>query len=157
MGAIYTSGLRSTPSAVSFNDITSRSSPMANPIPGAAGPPSASDKSVVAPSAEDRVLRSQRAVREFESCTRVVVEAAHQAVVERESNPTLVRISCTASKCLRRIFAEELRDARQRFDDWLILRHFAVEHAQRIRHRAALAVVAHLSRPPAPTPCAMLR
>src|SRR5580704_5116302 len=43
IAATYTSGLRSTPSAVSFNDITSRSSPMANPIPGAAGPPRASD------------------------------------------------------------------------------------------------------------------
>src|SRR5580704_297822 len=44
-GAIYTSGLHSTLSAGvdSCNDITRRSSPIAKPIPGAAGPPSASE------------------------------------------------------------------------------------------------------------------
>src|SRR5580704_5125326 len=42
-------------------------------------------------------------------------------------------------------FIEKLADARQFVDDGLVGRNFAVEHAQRIRHGAALAISAHLS------------
>jgi hypothetical protein len=45
---------------------------------------------------------------------------------------------------LRQGFVEELADARQRFDDRLIGGDFAIEHAQGIGHRPALAIGAHL-------------
>src|SRR5207302_6761039 len=43
------------------------------------------------------------------------------------------------------VFAEKLSDAWQSFDDRLILWHLTVEHAQGIRHRPSLTVLAHPS------------
>ena len=42
--------------------------------------------------------------------------------------------------------AQMIQDRRQRVDIGLILRHLAIQHAQRIRHRAPLAIRAHVRR-----------
>ena len=126
---------------------------MAKPIPGACGPPSDSDKSVIAAAAENRVLRAQGAVSKLECRARVIVEAAHQAIVEREGNADGVQNRLHLLEMLAATLIQKLADARQLLDDRLVFGNFAVKHAQRIGHRAALAVGAHLE-PPARVPCA---
>ena len=139
--------LAQTASADSCNAITSRSSPMAKPIPERCGPPSDSDKPVVSPAAEDRVLRAQRSVRELKRRSRVVIQPSHQAVVQREGNadgvsgsPAPLRNVCGKAS------SRNCADARKLLDDRLVLGNFAVKHAQRIGDGAALAIHAHVRR-----------
>jgi hypothetical protein len=58
-------------------------------------------KSVIAAAAEDCILGAQRSVREFERGARVVIEAAHQAVVQGEGDADRGQNFFTASKCVR--------------------------------------------------------
>ena len=62
---------------------TSRSKPDGEADPRRLGPADRLAQPVVAPAAEQRVLRAQPAVRELEGRARVVVEAAHQPRIQR--------------------------------------------------------------------------
>ena len=101
-------------------------------------------QSVVAAAAEHCVLRAQAAVGELKRRARVVVESAHQAIVDRVGHAAASSMARTAAKCSGS-FVEVIADPRQRVDDRLIFGNLAVEHAQRIGLGAALAVGAHLA------------
>src|SRR6185437_1938635 len=100
-------------------------------------------EAVIAPSAEDGVLRSKRSVREFKSCARVVVEPAHQAMIDFKRYADAFQNSFHFLEMFFARVVEVIKNARQCLDDRLIFRNFAVEHAQRIGDSAALAISAH--------------
>ena len=83
-------------------------------------------------------------MRKFERSARVVIEPAHQTVVQRKWDPYLGKNFLHRFEMLSAFLVEKLADARQRLDDRLILGHFAIEDAQRIGDRTALAIDAHL-------------
>src|SRR4029077_6784400 len=95
--------------------------------------------------AQQRVLRTQTAMREFKGRARVVIEAANQAMIPMIRNTACIKRRAYCRKVRRRCFVERICDAGESVDDRLILRHLAIEHAQRIRLRASLAVNTHLS------------
>src|SRR5205814_7706520 len=70
-------------------------------------------QSVVAPAAENRILRAQRAMREFERGSRVVVQSAYQSVIEREWYAHFGQDSLHRFEVFAGVFAEKLGDARQ--------------------------------------------
>ena len=82
-------------------------------------------------------------MREFEGGTSVVIQASHQAIIfdvrdlNRVQDFLYFFIVSSAS------IIEKLMDGGQSLYDGLVLRNLAVEDPQWIRHRAALAVVAH--------------
>src|SRR5262249_32620943 len=100
-------------------------------------------EAIVAAAAQNRVLRAQGAVRELECGAGVVIETAHQAVVEGEGNSDRFQNSLHLVEVLAAGLVEKLSDAWQRCNDRLVFGNFAVEHAQRIGDGAALAVGAH--------------
>ena len=65
---------------------------MAKPMPGARGAAEHFRQPVVAAAPKDRVLRTERAVGELKRGASVVVESAHQAVVQLNGTLTEVRI-----------------------------------------------------------------
>ena len=83
-------------------------------------------------------------MRELEGRAGVIVEAADQAVVQRERHAHGGEDGLYFREMLAAGLVEEFRDARQLFNDGLVGRHFAVEHAQRIGNGAALAITAHV-------------
>ncbi len=101
-------------------------------------------ESVVAATAEDRVLGSEGAVGELEGGARVVVEAPYQLVVPREGHADSLENRLDLVEVRAAALVEELADAGQFLDDGLILGNLAVKHAQGIGHGAALTVGAHL-------------
>src|SRR5712671_6793033 len=84
-------------------------------------------------------------MREFKCSAGVIIQAPYEAVVEGERDCDGFEDFLDLREVGVRGFAEKLGDAGKFFDDWLIFRDFAIEDAQRIRDRAALAVGAHLS------------
>ncbi len=87
-------------------------------------------KAIVTASPQHRVLRAQRAVHYFERGAHVVVEAAHHTGANFAPDVEVRAASV----------AEVIEYGRQRVDDRLVGLHLAIEHAQRIRFRAALAI-----------------
>src|SRR5215831_17364606 len=82
---------------------------------------------------------------ELKRGARVVVEAADEPVIQRKRHADFRQNLLHRRKVLTRVVSEKLRDARQVFNDRLILGYLAVKHAQRIRHGSPLAVATHLS------------
>jgi len=82
---------------------------------------------------------------ELEGGARVVVQPAHQPMVERVRNAGGVEGRSNRGEVNLRVLVEEVGDYRQRVDDRLVGRNLAVQHAQRIGDGAALAVRAHLA------------
>ena len=83
-------------------------------------------------------------MREFEGGARVVVEPAHQAVVQSEGHTHHLQDGLHLPEVFAASFIEKLADARQAVNDRLIARHLAIKHAQRIGHGPALAIGTHL-------------
>src|SRR6478735_927166 len=82
-------------------------------------------------------------MRKLKGRARVVVHAAHQAVVDGKRDFRGCKKFLHLGKVRAATFIQVVGHTRQLLDDRLVLRHFAVEHAQRIGDRAALAVRAH--------------
>src|ERR1700676_2266468 len=82
-------------------------------------------------------------MREFKRGPCVVIEPTHEPIIQRKRHSYLGQDLLHRLKVHAAPFVQKLADAGQRFDNWLILRHFAVKYAQRIRHRSALAIRAH--------------
>ena len=82
---------------------------MANPIPGALRTAQRFRKPVVAPAAEDRILRPQSAVGEFKCRARVVVEPAHQAIVQRKRHADRFQDLLHLLEMLAATFIQKLR------------------------------------------------
>ena len=80
---------------------------------------------------------------ELESRAGIVVEAAHEPVIQREWHANRFQDFLDLLEMLPARLIEKLADARQVFNDRLIFRNFAIKHAQRISHRAALAIDTH--------------
>ena len=100
-------------------------------------------EAVVAPAAEQRVLRAQRAAGDLKRRARVVVEPADQTRSDLVGNPALLELRKHAVEVLPALGTQMVEDARELGDDGLVGFHLAVKHAQRVRLRAALAVHAH--------------
>src|SRR5688572_7970169 len=99
---------------------------------------------VVTPAPEHRVLRTQGTVYELERGARVVIETADEAGLHRVDYSPIVEQLPDGCEMRQALPAKMVEDGGQRVDDGLIGRHLAVEHAQGIRHGAALAVMAHV-------------
>src|ERR1041384_1073548 len=82
-------------------------------------------------------------MREFKSRACVVVEPAHQTVVQRERHTNFGEDVTHRIEVRTARFAQELSDARQFLNDRLIFRNFAVKYAQRIGHSTPLTIAAH--------------
>ena len=102
-------------------------------------------EAVVAAAAEHAVLRAQLAAQHLERGAHVVVEPAHQAVAQAVGDAQQVQLAPHLGEVVAALRAEVVGDPRQGLDDRLVLGHLAVEHAQRVRLRAALAVGAELA------------
>ena len=126
--------------------ITRRSSPIENPMPGNALRAERFGQPVIAPAAQHRILRAQRPMHNLECRAHVIVQAAHHARPHFVGNPVIVQMRFHRVEMRPARLAQMILDGWQRFDDGLILGHFAIQHAQRIRYRAALAIVAHARR-----------
>src|ERR1700677_215308 len=112
------------------------------------GPPDRFREPVVASPTEQGVLRSKAAlarfvVNELKSRPRVVIEAAHQAMVVLVGHSTRVESRAHSGKMFLGALVERIPDTGQRGDDGLVFRMLAIEHAQRVGQRSALAILAH--------------
>ena len=76
---------------------------------GSAGAAQRFRKPVVAPAAEDRILRPQSAVGEFKRRPRVVVEPAHQSIVERKRHADSFQDLLHLLEMLAATFIQKLR------------------------------------------------
>ena len=83
-------------------------------------------KAVIASAAENRVLRAERAVRELEGRTGVVIQAAHQPVVDGERNVHGRKNLLHFGEVRAAAFVQIVGHARKLFDDRLVFRNFAV-------------------------------
>ena len=83
-------------------------------------------------------------MRELERGARVVVQPAHQAVIARVGHAGRIERRRHLREMRFRILIERIDNFGQRVNDRLVLGHLAVQHAQRIGDRAALAIHAHL-------------
>ena len=101
---------------------------------------------VVAPAAQHRILRAQRAVDHFERGAHVVIQAAHQPRAHLVCDAAIVEVLLHRVEMRAARVAEVIDDARQLLDDGLVRFHFAIQHAQRIGFGAALAIAAHPRR-----------
>src|SRR5437016_1367133 len=84
-------------------------------------------------------------MRKFEGAAGVVIQAAHQAVVQREWNTHFGQDFLHRFKVLSAWLVEKLADPRKLVDDGLILRNLAIENTKRVRHCTSLAIGAHFS------------
>ncbi len=100
-------------------------------------------KPVVAPAADHRVLGAQRAAGNLKRRPRVVVEPAHQARRNLIGKAARLKFARDAVEMLAALGVEVVDDLGQLLDDRLVRFHFAIEHAQRVGVRAALAIRAH--------------
>ena len=100
-------------------------------------------EAIVTSSAQDRILSAQRAMQHFERRAHVVVETANHARVHRKSDLAIGQKFAHRVKMRTAWIAEAIEDRGQLVDDRLVLRNFTVEHAQRVRLRAAPAIVTH--------------
>ena len=101
-------------------------------------------ETVIASAAEHGILRAEIAVHDFERGAHVVIEAAHQARLDFERDAAIGQIGLHRREVRLADFAEVVENRRQLFDDRLIFRNLAIEHAQRIGFDAALAIRAQL-------------
>src|SRR5262249_54057422 len=113
--------------------------------PGRFGAAERFRKPVITPAPENGILRAESAMGEFECSAGVVIEAAHQAVVQLKLDTHGVQNILDFFKVVTARFVKKLADARQLFDDRLVLRNLAVEDTQRIDECATLTVAAHLA------------
>ncbi len=127
--------------------ITSRSSPMENPIPGECTfDPSDSAKPSYRPPPSTEFCAPRFAVHHFERGAHVVVEAAHQSRLDLERNPAVRQISLHGVEVRPAGLAKVVENGRQLVDGRLILGDLAVQNAQRIRHRSSLTIFAQRGR-----------
>src|SRR5690242_4807954 len=82
----------------------------------------------------------------FERGARVVIEAAHQSIIDCERYAHRAKNLLHLFEVGPAALIEEVADTRKLLDDGLIFWDFAVENAQWIRDRTALTVHAHLRR-----------
>src|SRR5690242_13999815 len=82
----------------------------------------------------------------FEGGARVVIEAAHQSIIDCERYADRAKNLLNLIEVGPAALVEEVADTRKTLDDGLVFRDFAVETAQWIRDRTALTVHAHLRR-----------
>ena len=99
---------------------------------------------VVASAAADCVLRAEVARLDFIGGLRVVVEAAHEALVENDRRAYLVEAAAELREVILAFVAEVFHDRGRALGDFLAYRALAVEDAQRVSVEAALAGVAEL-------------
>ena len=103
----------------------------------AVGPAELLHEAVVAPAAENRVLRADGARQDLERRARVVVEAAHEPVRHAVRDPVDAQVLLDRREVRPARLAQVVDRVRQAVDDRLILRHLAVEDPQRVRRRPA--------------------
>src|SRR5437762_8538009 len=111
--------------------------------PRRTGPSQSFRKAIIPASTENRILRAQRSVSEFECSPGVIVQAADKTIVQREGHLHCLKDFLHFLKMLAATFVEKLTDARQFVDDGLVLGNLAIKHAQRIGHCPPLAVATH--------------
>ena len=68
----------------------------------------------------------------FKRRSHVIVEAAHQAGAHFIGNPCDLQIPLNGFEMRAAIVTQMIDNGRQLLDNRLVLRHFAVEHAQRV-------------------------
>ena len=117
---------------------------MAKPIAGVGGPPSSSIRLVVAPAADDRVLRAEAGRHDLEHGVGVVVEAAHQSIGDLDRHAAALERRQHVAEVTRARFAQALLEARRRGEQLDLRRRLGVEDAQRVGLEAAPAVLAQL-------------
>ena len=103
-------------------------------------------QAVVAAAAEQRILRTQSSMREFEGRPCVVIESAHQPRIQLVGDASGIERRSHGCKMVLRLLVKRIGDLGQRIDDRLILMHLAVQHAQGIRDRPSLAVCTYPRR-----------
>src|SRR5882762_646277 len=97
-------------------------------------------QSVIAPAAADGILRTEPLRRNFKRRPHVIVQPAHEPPILAEEDAAHFELVLYSSVVRRAVLAEVIGDARQRGDNALLAFEFGIEHAQRIRFDAALAI-----------------
>jgi hypothetical protein len=123
------------------NQRSSRSTPIAKPQAGAGLPPSCCDQAVVTTAGTDRPLRAEAIGDPLENRQVVVVEAAHQARVDREGLAGVAQHLLHALEMRQRLGAQVIDQLRRAENQFLQRRVLAVEDAQRVAVQAPPAVL----------------
>ncbi len=127
--------------------MTSRSSPIEKPIPGAGTlEPNDSARPSYRPPPRIAFCAPKSAVRDLERCASVVIKTAHQARLHRIRDLPVIEKLPDTSEMFAVFFRQVVEDGRQPFNDRLVLWNFAIENAQRIGNRTPAAILAHLRR-----------
>ena len=123
-----------------------RSKPSAKPRPGVAGPPYSSMRRSYRPPPPMRVLRAEAGVHlHLEHRARVVVEPAHELRLldVRDAESVEVRLHCRVVR--RAVVAELVTQQRRSGHHGYAAGVLAVERAQRVGVRAAVALLAQVA------------
>ena len=84
-------------------------------------------------------------MRKFEGSSCVIVQSPHQPVIARVGHTRRIESRRYCRKVRFGCFIQRIRNHRQRLNNRLIRRNLAVQHAQRVGHRAPLAIHTHLA------------
>ena len=136
------SGSTGTGTFCAFITITARSIPAAKPTPGVCTPAQKLDQAVVATAATERGLRADALGPDLEDGLGVVVEPAHEFVVDGVEFAQVVQVTAQCGEVFGAIVADVVEHLGRAVDDRLALILFAIEDAQRVLVDAPLAVVA---------------
>src|SRR5271168_2675067 len=79
----------------------------------------------------------------FKRGTCVVIQPADEPMIDLEWDLSFFQKCLDVFKVVPAILAQVAADKRQRSDNRLVLRHFAIEYAQWIRHYPSLAIRTH--------------
>src|SRR3954453_3809106 len=101
-------------------------------------------ETVVAASAQNRILCTKRAMCDFERGAGVVVETTHESRPDGISDFPIIEELPNAPEMLPVFLRQEFEDRGQPFDNRLVCRDLAIENAKRVRHCAAPAIFTHL-------------
>ena len=79
----------------------------------------------------------------FEGRAHVIIEAPYESRTYRVRDPGIVQMMPDSSEVRLANSAQVIQNRGQFLDDGLVLGHFTIEHAQRVRFGPPLAVAAH--------------